>query len=225
MKLRHCLAVLAVLGFVVSAVPARGADVGLYVAPKLSWSIQSLSDMKARDTGGGSEGLDSGYDGTWGLGAALGFDLYPRSMVPARIDVEYMYTGEAKHSGSTNHLFASAGNFSYTQKNSVSSVFVNAYLDMHTGSMLTPYAGAGLGTAWIKSTGTLNGEGLGSNRETNLAWNVGLGLAFELDYNTSIDLGYRYAGFGKAKTGQGHGGYLESTLGMHQFNLGLRYTF
>lgn len=225
MKLRHYLAVLAVLGFAVSAAPARGADVGLYVAPKLNWSIQSLNDMKARGTGGGSEGLDSGYDGTWGLGAALGFDLYPRYMVPARIEVEYMYTGQAEESGSTSHLFASEGNFAYTQKNSVSSLFVNAYLDMHTGSMLTPYAGVGLGTAWVKSKGNLNGEGLGSNKETNLAWNVGLGVAFELSYNASIDLGYRYASFGKAKTGVGSNGHLESTLGMHQINLGLRYTF
>lgn len=225
MMLRHCLAALAVLGFVVSAVPAQGADIGLYAAPKLSWSIQSLSAMKAKGAGGGSEGLDSGYDGTWGLGAALGFDLYPRFMVPARIEVEYMYTGEAEESGSTSHLFANTGNFSYTQKNSVSSVFVNAYLDMHTGSMLTPYAGVGLGTAWVKSKGNLNGEGLGSNTETNLAWNLGLGVAFELNYNTSIDLGYRYASFGKAKTAVGNNGYLESTLRMHQINLGLRYTF
>ncbi|MCH5277569.1 MAG: porin family protein [Desulfovibrionaceae bacterium] len=225
MILRHCLAALAVLGCVVSAAPARGADVGLYVTPKLSWSIQSLDDLKAKGTGGTSEGLDSGYDGTWGMGAALGFDLYPRFMVPARLEVEYMYMGEAEQSGSTNHLFASAGNFSYAQKNSVSSVFVNAYLDMHTGSMLTPYAGVGLGTAWVKSRGNLAGEGLGSNTETNLAWNLGLGLAFEIDYNTSIDLGYRYASFGKAKTGAAGNGHLESTLGMHQINLGLRYTF
>lgn len=225
MILRHCLAALAVLGVVVSAVPARGADVGLYVAPKLSWSIQSLDDLKARGTRGGSEGLDSGYNGTWGLGAALGFDLYPGYMVPARIEVEYMYMGEAEQSGSTSHLLGDAGNFSYAQKNSVSSVFVNAYLDMHTSSRLTPYAGLGLGTAWVKSKGSLAGGGLGSNTETNLAWNAGLGLAFEIDYNSSIDLGYRYASFGKAKTGAGISGHLQSTMGMHQFNLGLRYTF
>lgn len=225
MIVRRCLAALAVFGFVVSAVPAQAADVGLYVAPKLSWSIQSLNDMKARGANGRSEGLDSGYDGTWGLGAALGFDLYPRFMVPARIEVEYMRTGEAEESGYTRHLFADTGNFSYTQKNSVSSLFVNAYLDMHTGGPLTPYVGAGLGTAWIKSKGSLGNESLGSNTETSAAWNVGLGMAFELNYNTSIDLGYRYTSFGKAKTALGGNRHLESTLNMHQINLGLRYTF
>ena len=91
--------------------------------------------------------------------------------------------------------------------------------------MLTPYAGVGLGTAWVKSEGNLDNRGLGSNKETNLAWNVGLGVAFELSYNASIDLGYRYASFGKAKTAVNAGYSLESNLGMHQFNLGLRYTF
>ena len=223
MILRNCLAALAVLGLVVAAAPAKAADVGLYIAPKLSLGIQSLDDKKAK--GRGSEGLDSGYDGTLGLGAALGFDLYPRYMVPARIEVEYMYMGDAEESGSTDHLFSGTGNFSYKQKNSVSSLFVNAYLDMHTGSMFTPYAGVGLGTAWIKSEGALGSYGLGSNKETNLAWNVGLGVAFELSYNASIDLGYRYASFGKAKTAVTHSTYLESNMGMHQFNLGLRYTF
>lgn len=223
MTLRNCLAAFAVLGLLVAAAPAGAADMGLYVAPKLSLGIQSLSDMKAK--GRGSEGLDSGYDHTLGLGAALGFDLYPRYMVPARIEVEYMYMGEAEQSGSTNHLFSQAGNFSYKQKNSVNSLFVNAYLDLHTGSMITPYAGVGLGTAWIKSEGDLNGRGLGSNKETNVAWNVGLGVAFELSYNASIDLGYRYADFGKAKTGANNLGSIESDMNMHQFNLGLRYTF
>ena len=225
MTLRNCLAAFAVLGLVVAAVPAKAADVGLYIAPKLSLGIQSLDDMKAKGSRGASEGLDSGYDGTLGPGAALGFDLYPRYMVPARIEVVYMYMGDAEESGSTNHLFSNSGNFSYKQKNSVSSLFVNAYLDMHTGSMLTPYAGVGLGTAWVKSEGNLGTQGLGSNKETNLAWNVGLGVAFELSYNASIDLGYRYASFGKAKTAVSNIGYLESNLGMHQFNLGLRYTF
>lgn len=224
MTLRNCLAALAVLGLLAGAAPVHAADVGLYIAPKLSLGIQSLDDMKAKGANGKEESLDSGYDGTLGLGGAVGFDLYPRFMVPARIEVEYMYMGEAEESGSTTHILGNQ-NLSYTQKNSVSSVFVNAYLDLHTSSMITPYVGVGLGTAWIKSEGSLHGQGLGSHTETNLAWNAGVGVAFDLSYNATIDLGYRYASFGKAQTDLNTIGYVESNMGMHQFMLGLRYTF
>lgn len=222
MTLRNCLAALAVFGLTISAVPARAADIGLYVVPKLSLGFQSLTDMEARGRNGGTASLDNGYDGTLGLGAAVGFDLYPHYMVPARLEVEYMHMGEAEESGTGRGLLGP--DFSYKQKNQASSLFVNAYVDLHNSTAFTPYVGAGLGTAWIKSDGNL-AEGLGSHTETNVAWNVGLGVAMELSYNTSLDFGYRYASFGTAKTGLNSVGHIESHMAMHQFNLGLRFTF
>lgn len=223
MNLKLTLAALAVGGMLYAVTPAQAGDVGLYIAPKLVLGIQSLDDMKVRGSGV-NHGLNSGHDGTAGIGAALGFDFYPRYMVPARIEVELMHMGEAEESGSTENL--GGGNFSYSQKNSLNSLFVNAYFDLHNSTMFTPYAGIGLGTAWITSKGSVAGQGLGSNTETNVAWNAGLGVAAELTYNASLDFGYRYASFGTAKTDlSATGRYLESDMAMHQFMLNLRFTF
>jgi opacity protein-like surface antigen len=206
--------------------PALAAgDTGIYVAPKLTGGLQSLTSMEGRQ-GGRSEHLESDYVSAPGFGGAVGFDFQSRFGAPARLELEAMHIVTAEGEGTTSHLFSTAGDFAYSQKNTVNSVFVNAYLDWHNDTMFTPYAGVGLGTAWIQSKGAIAGSRTGSRKETNLAWNAALGVATELSYNLGLDVGYRYAGFGRAQTGRTpEGRYLESNLGMHQLILGLRYSF
>jgi opacity protein-like surface antigen len=68
---------------------------------------------------------------------------------------------------------------------------------------------------------------------TNFAWNLGIGAAWKLTDNIALDLGYRYANLGKAKTG-----YARDILGnnydawaktnnvtTHQFLFGARFSF
>jgi len=74
----------------------------------------------------------------------------------------------------------------------------NVYLDGTNYSPLTPYVTAGIGA------GAINAEYKFSSKKksfalTNMAFNVGAGMQFQIDHNIGIDLGYRYVDFGKLK--------------------------
>ncbi len=100
----------------------------------------------------------------------------------------------------------------------VSSVvgLVNAYVDLPTFWMVTPFVGAGLGFAANSVSGfTDQGFGYASNygplgssggyfsnhTQTNFAWALMAGLDFALAPNLKLELGYRYLNLGKIATG------------------------
>ena len=100
----------------------------------------------------------------------------------------------------------------------VSSVvgLVNAYVDLPTFWMVTPFVGAGLGFAANSVSGfTDQGFGYASNygplgssggyfsnhTQTNFAWALMAGLDFALTPNLKLELGYRYLNLGKIATG------------------------
>lgn len=206
--LRRC-AVTAALVLAASTFPSAPAQAGmegLYGTGKIGLNLQSLHNA--------NHGLSGDQDQTVGLGAAIGYDFFPAAAMPVRIELELMYQTEAKHSDSGSTL-----------KNSVSTVFVNGFYDFHTGTIFTPYVGLGIGTAWVDSRGSVNEHGAGAGTETNFAWNVGGGVGIELSYNLTLDLNYRYAGFGTARTGSSSLGVADGSLRTHQFLAGMRYTF
>ena len=90
----------------------------------------------------------------------------------------------------------------------------NAYLDWTNYSPLTPYltAGAGVGSLNVKNKKDPNFKG---GNFIKMALNVGAGLRFQLNYNSGLDLGYRYIDLGKLKSG------INKTLGAHEISLNL----
>lgn len=225
MKNKMLLAGLTLCGLLFSTNPAIAAgDTGVYVTPKVGAALQTQSDMSARAFGVSQSLGDSDYDWTWALGVAGGYNFYNMYTLPIRAEIEYLYTGEASSVGNAGSIRGSV--VSYSQKASTSTLFANAYFDLYTGTIFTPYAGAGFGVSWVMSKGSINAIGTESNTETNLAWNVGLGTAISLNHNLDLDLGYRYVDFGTAQTGLNIAGqYLQSEMTMHQFMVGLRYSF
>ncbi len=84
----------------------------------------------------------------------------------------------------------------------------NMYIDLGTWHCVTPYIGGGVGFASIsvlglKDVNVPNG-GVAfakDNTETNFAWAVYGGLAYDVTPSVTIDLSYRYTDLGDAKSG------------------------
>lgn len=114
----------------------------------------------------------------------------------------------------------------------------NAYADLGTYFCVTPYVGAGIGLASVSVLGLKDvnvpngGISYGAdNTETNFAWAVYGGLAYEVNPSVTLDLSYRYTDLGEAKSGtvtayDGSSSYAGLDLGRvtsHDLMLGMRW--
>ncbi len=227
---------LASLLFVSLLVPATASAAdfsGIYIAPKIIGGIQT-GHANVYDEIGRIPGFAKSFNkGVFGGGLALGYNFAKTMDVPLRLELEYTAFTQASASKS---VVDALGVYTMNYKNNVQSLFVNAYFDINTGTNFTPYVGAGLGLGFNHFSANANENGLrsaslGSHTSTNFAWNIGLGVAYNFNENVAVDLGYRYAQFGKGNTRKLYdinGEYLQSksgTIAMHQFVLALRYTF
>jgi opacity protein-like surface antigen len=87
-------------------------------------------------------------------------------------------------------------------------VLANAYFDLGTWYGLTPFIGAGVGTARVtisdfKDIGVV-GQGGGyadSASKWNLAWAAHAGLAYKVNPGFTVELAYRYVDLGKGTSG------------------------
>lgn len=91
-----------------------------------------------------------------------------------------------------------------------SALMANGYIDLGTWYGVTPYVGAGVGTAY---------NYLGDDGRWNFAWAAMLGAAYHLSPNLSVDFGYRYADLGSAVA---LGGVLVDVT-TQEFKVGFRY--
>jgi opacity protein-like surface antigen len=80
----------------------------------------------------------------------------------------------------------------------------NFYVDMGTWSGMTPYIGAGLGGAYVRTTGFVSASAPAvevSGDRWNFAWAAMAGIAYCFTQNFMVDVGYRYLDQGQATTG------------------------
>ncbi|ALC17950.1 surface antigen msp4 family protein [Desulfuromonas soudanensis] len=107
------------------------------------------------------------------------------------------------------------------------SFMANAFWDIPTGSPVTPYLGGGIGVANV-SINDLGAPGIGpiaDDDDTVFAYQVGAGVAFELNPNMALDLGYRYFATSDPEFTDVDGFKLESEYKTHNASLGLRIMF
>lgn len=215
---------------------ALAADLGLYVAPKIGWSYVIMDEMKTRAevSGLGSAQMKDDGDGNAFMGGlAIGYDFNVKHGVPVRTELEYMYRSRVDDTMSVNVAGSRA---SSKQKYDIQTLMVNAYYDFNTNTIVTPYVGGGIGLAFVdgKASGSLDDVGVSLNKDstTNFAWNIGAGVGFDVTDSATIDLGYRFAGFGEAesKSREFAGGALRiknetNYLFAHEVLLALRWTF
>lgn len=84
----------------------------------------------------------------------------------------------------------------------------NAYVDLPTVLCVTPYVGAGIGMSSISVLGlkdvNVPNDSVfyaADHTETNFAWAVYGGLAYDVNQSVTLDLSYRYADLGDARSG------------------------
>lgn len=84
----------------------------------------------------------------------------------------------------------------------------NAYIDLGTYWCITPYIGGGVGFAslsvlGLKDVNVINNSVFyaADHTETNFAWAVYGGLAYDVNPSVTLDLAYRYTDLGDARSG------------------------
>jgi opacity protein-like surface antigen len=109
------------------------------------------------------------------------------------------------------------------------SAMANVYFDYLTCTPWTPYVGAGLGMSYLKAQ-MFDVDGKYFDKSTyTLAWQVMGGIAYEFNSHWAVDLGYRYADYGRIRKHESFGPdgdvITKITARDHEIMLGARYTF
>lgn len=95
----------------------------------------------------------------------------------------------------------------YRGQHSAAVFLANAYFDLGTWYGITPFVGGGVGVAtnWLQNLYDIGpqtgGFGFARDRnQTNFAWQVGAGLAYNVTPNLKLEVAYRYLDIGNLKT-------------------------
>jgi opacity protein-like surface antigen len=131
-----------------------------------------------------------------------------------RVDVtgEYRTKSKFKVIGSYTEFCPNGRCFDmYDGNHSSVLVLANAYVDLGTWWCVTPFIGAGIGTAYNKVSGLTDigfisdgttGFGYNSSEFTkwNTAWALHAGLSYNVSSNFKVEFAYRYVDFGTIQT-------------------------
>lgn len=242
------------IGFTMAqATFAKAAATGVYVTPKFIYGYTLQDSQKANVTNGSdrlSHNFGNDQDDAWGGALAVGYNFDKQFKIPVRAELEYAFFSEVEAKGSravNPGTFYNSERYNLKQESQIQTLMLNAYYDIKTGTEWTPYLGAGIGFAFIdgKTKGNVRstdasdpgsfGSSSSGNMNTNLAWNVGLGIGWDATDFMTVDLGYRFVGLGESKGSStsveddlGNSGTLRGRVNemyMHQVMLGLRFTF
>lgn len=97
------------------------------------------------------------------------------------------------------------------------SAMANLWLDLPIGSVITPYAGGGIGIAGFE----VDGEGTGK-----FAWQIGAGIAANVSPATALTLDFRHREVGRSTIEyDGSSGFELGRLKTNTFSAGIRFTF
>lgn len=230
----------ALLSLAAPAVASAQQIDSIYITPRIIYSYQ-MGDMSAAKWRNGVWAASAlggeETDKNFAFGLSVGTDLGYSSEWPVRVEGEYVYRGKAEFSkGPSTVTWFDGSPRVASQKFEITahSLMVNAFYDFNTATSFTPYVGAGLGGAYLKTdyrASIVNG-GPGtagvSKSNWNLAWNIGGGVAFHLNENAALDFGYRYVDLGNADTGNinmlDFSGSPKVDYTAHEFSIGLRLT-
>ena len=202
---------------------------GWYLRGDIGFSNQRVDNIRntnaALYTGLTSFQESTGFDtgGIYQIGAGYQFNHW------FRVDVTGEYRGSTNFHGLD--LISFPGGFGADTYNASKSEWLflaNAYADLGTWWCITPYVGAGIGTARVAisnftDTGISNsGSGAGpslvsaaNGSQWNFAWALHAGLAYKVNPNMAIELGYSYVNLGNGTTGVDSA--FDNSVGGHVF--------
>lgn len=228
------------------AVSAQEADgKGFYIGLDVGVASVGNADITYYDKGGtfGGTGPRDTFDGTFDADSAVNFGGvvgYDFGTIRSDLEIDYSRNKISaftinRINGSTVTLTATdrAEACSYLQANSCGgsgntfafdgsrvrqlSAMANLWLDLPIGSMITPYAGGGVGISGFE----VDGEG-----RTKFAWQLGAGVAANLSPTTALTLDFRHREVARTQVDYGNGsGFELGKLKTNTFSAGIRYTF
>lgn len=197
------------------------------------------------------------------FGGAIGYDF---SQFPFRVELEYLYRTQSKsnfvNGGTSNIMWNGtsfglfANNFAaFSRQDTIHTLMFNGYWDITNYNGFVPYVGGGIGLAFHNLHDSVNvagtpvpaaaaflspyGYGISKNQTlTQFAWMATAGVAYKINPNWTIDLGYRLISFGDTGTtslgAASYNGLIpceatasikENTTLSNEVLLSLRYTF
>lgn len=234
-----------------AAAPAPAEDFsGWYLRGDIGVGLNSMTNPKGvpHDSSWVSTGTSHNYiTSSHIIGAGVGYAWNNWF----RTDLTLEYRGGAGISGRGTGVPTCGGCIDFAQNyaSSVSSTvgLLNGYFDLGTWSGITPFVGAGIGfTNNRMGTTTSNGQvnipgslpspimgTTSSGTKSGLAWALMAGLAYDVNRNTKLEMGYRYMNLGTAQTGTAHTDGtgcsctvdpVTTKITSHDFRLGMRWT-
>jgi opacity protein-like surface antigen len=218
------LLILRIIAF--SAASAGAVEVRPYVSEKISYGITSVENAETDSSLGGLMKGSDESDKVFGNRLAVGFAVPAEAIFGSvRAEFEFGINGSSKYTIDNEtvpgtSLDAKFKSWTYT---------LNAYYDIKTGSAFTPYIGAGAGFAKVDGSASFAGATVNFD-QNKFTWNAWLGVAYSINDNISLDIGYRYANLGTVKGATYHvgsGNYIteQAALSSHEVLLGARYVF
>ncbi len=189
---------------------AQADSPGVYfrVDTGYSWAMDAKIKDKAftpaapficADPGCTAPGQLNHVGSSWIAGAGVGY----RFTDILRSDLTFGWRGGYKLSGFDGQPA------SYSANITTYNLMLNGYVDVPLGiSWFKPYAGGGLGAArnnftQIYATGPLGTTLLPARNTTDFAWQLSIGVGFQLSKSLILDVGYRYMDSGKIESGSG----------------------
>lgn len=203
---------------------------GWYIGGKLGASLVEVSDLRYDNK---NEYIPFGF--SWGdktkagfnVGVQGGYNFATHYDAGVRLEIESTYRTEAK-TNKTINIYSDPVKASV--KTQIYTSMLNAYFDVDTGTVLTPYVSLGIGLSHVDADFNFTiFDASASKSETNLAWAAGAGVYYRINQNLDLDLGYRYLDAGKVKTSIKFTGMFDEEASAkfitHDLTLGLRYSF
>jgi opacity protein-like surface antigen len=185
---------------------------GWYLRGDIGFSNQHVSRLNnVLDAGNTTSVQNLGFNtaGIFGLGVGYRVNNWFRA------DVTGEYRGNSQFFGTDAITYpGGVGTDTYHATKSEWVVLANAYVDLGTWWCMTPFIGAGVGTARVgisnftdqgianNGGGALPGLAFGDNTaKWNLAWALHAGVAYKVTPNFTVELAYRYLDMGDGLTG------------------------
>jgi opacity protein-like surface antigen len=103
-------------------------------------------------------------------------------------------------------------------------LMANAWYALPTRRALQPYAGGGVGVAWVEGEGAAINANTGPATESAFAAQLGFGVRYLAD-SGDWDLGYRYKHAAGAELDLTPGETTRSTFAAHSLNVGYTFNF
>ena len=190
----------------------NGAKYGFYFAPRFLDSLTNSGEISSGERASRTRNT---------VGGAIAAGYYLRNLdsrIPLRAELEYAARSNMRASWDSG-----AGAQKFKALFNVQTLQANLYWDIDTGTAFKPFIGGGLGASFIYADYSTEGRNY-SDLTTGFAWNAGAGLAYDLNESVTVDLAYRFAGFGNAEAST-HNRTTRNYMTANEFLLGLRLNF